>query len=133
ADEFFKSVDFGSTWTQISNSGVKLTSGGAAPQTSILSINVDPRDPLRWYDATDHNFNPSSCPLTNGGLCGLFKSTDGGATFTGLSIPSNYVSSVSFSATAGTVYATGDVAGLGPTVMRTTDDGNTWTPPKNGL
>src|ERR1019366_4601870 len=38
-----------------------------------------------------------------------------------------------FGATPGTVYATGDVAGLGGTVMRTTDDGNTWTPLKNGL
>jgi len=131
--EFFKSVDFGGTWTQISNSGVTLTSGGVAPQTIIRGIYVDPRDPLTWYDGTEHTFNPASCPVTNGGLCGLFKSTDGGATFTGLSIPSNFVSSVSFGASSGTVYAAADVTGLGGTVMRTTDGGGTWTPLKNGL
>jgi uncharacterized protein (TIGR03437 family) len=132
-DEFFGSVDFGSSWTQISKPGITLTSDGVVPQTTILGIHLDPKNPHTWYDATDHSSFPNTCPLTNGGLCGLFKSTDGGATFTGLSIPINYVSSVSFGASIGTVYATGDVAGLGSTVMRTSDGGSTWTPLKNGL
>jgi len=128
-EDFFKSVDFGSTWTLVSSG----KTNGISPQTSILGIRVDPRDPLTWHFMTDHSSFPQTCPLTNGGLCGLFKSTDGGATFTGLSIPSNYVSSVSFGAPTGTAYATADVAGLGGTVMKTTDSGATWTPLKNGL
>lgn len=132
--EFFKSTDFGQTWTQISKSGVILTSSGTvAPQTTILDIHQDPRNPQIWYYATDHSSFPQTCPLTNGGLCGLFKSTNGGATFTGLSLPSGYVSSVSVGAPSGTVYATADVGGLGGTVMKTTDGGDTWTPIKNGL
>ena len=129
--EFFKSTDFGQTWTQISKS-CQLTNG-IAPQTSILGIRVDPKNPQTWYYATDHSSFPQTCPLTNGGLCGLFKSTNGGATFTGLSLPSGYVSSVSIGAPSGTVYATADVGGLGGTVMKTTDGGDTWTPIKNGL
>jgi len=128
-NDFFKSVDFGSNWTLISS----FKTNGIAPQTSVLGIRVDPKDPLTWYFPTDHSSFPQTCPLTNGGLCGLFKSTDGAATFTGLSIPSNYVSSVSFGAPSGTAYATADVGGLGGTVMKTTDGGNTWTPIKNGL
>ncbi len=132
-DEFFKSTDFGTTWTKVSGPGVTDTSGTVVPQTIILNIHVDPRNALTWYFGTDHGSFPATCPLTNGGLCGLFKSTDGAATFTGLNIPVNYVSSVSFGAVSETVYATGDVAGLGPTVMRTTNGGSTWTPLKNGL
>jgi uncharacterized protein (TIGR03437 family) len=131
--EFFKSTDFGQTWTQISKSGVTLTSGGVAPQTSILDIHQDPRNPQTWYYATDHSSFPETCPLKNGGLCGLFKSTNDGASFTGLSLPSGYVSSVSIGAPSGTVYATAEVGGLGGTVMKTTDGGDTWTPIKNGL
>jgi hypothetical protein len=124
--EFFESTDFGTKWTQI-------LPGFTVPQTSILDINVDPRDPLVWFIATEHPVSPQTCPVTNGGLCGLFESLDGGATSAGLSIPSNYVSSISFGATPGTVYAAADVAGLGGTVMRTIDGGSTWTPLKNGL
>ena len=132
-DEFFKSTDFGGSWTKIGGPSITQTSGGVVPQTTILNIKVDPRNPLIWYFGTDHNAFPETCPLTNGGLCGLFKSTDGGATFTGLSIPINYVSSVSFGAVSSTVYATGNVAGLGPTLMRSTDSGGTWTALVNGL
>ncbi|MGH7868386.1 MAG: WD40/YVTN/BNR-like repeat-containing protein, partial [Candidatus Dormibacteraceae bacterium] len=132
-NEFVKSTDFGGSWTKLGGPGLTLTSGGLVPQTSTLNIKVDPRNPLIWYFGTDHNAFPATCPLTNGGLCGLFKSTDGGATFTGLNIPINYVSSVSFGVVSSTVYATGQVAGLGPTVMRSTDSGNTWTPLVDGL
>src|SRR6185312_9333737 len=118
---------------KIGGPSITQTSGVVVRQTTILNIKVDPRNPLIWYFGTDHSSFPDTCPLTNGGLCGLFKSTDGGATFTGLSIPINYVSSVSFGAVSSTVYATGNVAGLGPTLMRSTDSGSTWTALVNGL
>jgi uncharacterized protein (TIGR03437 family) len=130
--EFFKSTDFGATWTKISGPGVILSSG-AVGQTSILNINVDPRNSQVWFFGTDHSSFPQTCPVTNGGLCGLFKSVNGGAVFTGSSIPVNYVSSVSFGADANTVWATGTVTGLGPTVLRSTNAGDTWTPVKNNL
>jgi uncharacterized protein (TIGR03437 family) len=129
---FFKSLDFGQTWTTVAV-GLTTTSGAAVGQTSILGIYPDPWNSQTWYYGTDHRNFPQSCPLTNGGLCGLFKSTNGGVSFTGLNIPSDYVSSVSFGGASGTVYATGEVTGLGGTVFKTTDGGNTWTPIKNGL
>ena len=63
----------------------------------------------------------------------LFKSTDGAVTFTELNIPSNSVTSVSVGAVSTTVYATGGVAGLGGTVLKSTDGGDTWTALQNGL
>ena len=48
-NEFFKSVDFGNTWTQIAGPGLKSSTTGAAfQQNSILSIHVDPLNPLTW-------------------------------------------------------------------------------------
>jgi photosystem II stability/assembly factor-like uncharacterized protein len=123
--EYFKSIDFGETW-------VLISSGVGAPATSVLGTYIDPRNPLTWYAGADHS-TVSACPLTNGGMCGLFKSTNSGSTWTGLSIPSAYVSSISFGANSGTVYATAEVSGLGGAVMKTTDGGNTWTPLKTGL
>ena len=107
---FFKSTDFGSTWTQIAQESARRPSY------------VDPHNSLIWYDVT-------------GGSVGsaLFKSTDGASSFTQLYIPSDDVSSVSVGAVSSTVYAAGDVAGLGGTVLKSTDGGDTWTALQNGL
>jgi uncharacterized protein (TIGR03437 family) len=122
---FYKSIDFGGTWTTVS--------AASFSSSSVLGIHQDPKNSQTWYFRADHSVFPATCTATNGGQCGLFKSTDGGATFNAVSIPSNYVSSVSFGASIGTVYAAGDVGGLGPTLQRTSDGGATWTPLKNGL
>jgi uncharacterized protein (TIGR03437 family) len=105
--DFFKSKDFGSTWTEVD------TDQKAFKKPTY----VDPHNPLIWYSVND----------------GLFKSTDGASTFTTLAIPSTSVTSVAVGAVSATVYATGDVAGLGATVLKSTDGGDTWTPLKNGL
>jgi uncharacterized protein (TIGR03437 family) len=131
-NEFFKSTDFGENWTKVANQ-ITLTNGTIVPGTLNLSIHQDPLHPQVWYNATDHSSFPETCPVTNGGMCGLFKSTDGGATFAGLSLPSGYVSAVAIGAPSGTVYATADVGGLGGTVMKTTNGGDTWTAIKTGL
>jgi uncharacterized protein (TIGR03437 family) len=131
-DEFYKSTDFGETWTFVS-SQITLTDGTRVPQTLVRGIYQDPLDPKVWYNATDHGGLPATCPLTNGGICGIFRSTDGGATFTGLSLPSTAVTGLGISAPPGTVYAAAEVSGLGGAVMKTTDAGTTWTPIKNGL
>jgi uncharacterized protein (TIGR03437 family) len=109
-NDFFKSTDFGSTWKQIDK------------QPGKLPTYVDPHNPSIWYDVTGGRVNSA-----------LFKSTDGAATFTQLNIPSDSVDSVSVGAVSGTVYAVGDVAGLGETVLKSTDGGANWTALKNGL
>jgi len=63
----------------------------------------------------------------------LFKSTNGASSFTQVNIPSDEVTSVSVGSVSSTLYATGDVAGLGGTVLKSTDGGDTWTALKNGL
>jgi uncharacterized protein (TIGR03437 family) len=107
---FFKSTDFGSTWTEVTQNA------GRRPSY------VDPHNHLIWYDVT-------------GGSVGsqLFKSTDGASTFTQVNIPSDEVTSVSVGAVSSTLYATGDVAGLGGTVLKSTDGGDNWTALQNGL
>ena len=57
--EFFKSTDFGQTWTKVSNL-ITLTNGSIAPQTTILGIYQDPRNPQVWYHATDHSSFPQT-------------------------------------------------------------------------
>jgi uncharacterized protein (TIGR03437 family) len=107
---FFKSSDFGSTWTQIVQKVPRRPSY------------VDPHNHLIWYDVSGGSVSSA-----------LFKSTDGTSTFTQLNIPSDEVTSVSVGAVSSTVYATGDVSGLGGTVLKSTDGGDTWTALKNGL
>ena len=106
----FKSTDFGSTWTEIAQKMPKRPSY------------VDPHNNMIWYDVTGGSVDSA-----------LFKSTDGASTFTQINIPSDEVTSVSVGAVSSTVYATGDVAGLGGTVLKSTDGGDTWTALQNGL
>ena len=107
---FFKSTDFGSTWTEI------------AQKVARRPSYVDPHNHSIWYDVTGGSVDSA-----------LFKSTDGASTFTQVNIPSDEVTSVSVGAVSSTVYAAGDVVGLGGTVLKSTDGGDTWTALKNGL
>jgi uncharacterized protein (TIGR03437 family) len=107
---FFKSQDFGSTWTQLHPEGFKEPSY------------IDPHNHLTWYDVTGGSVASQ-----------LWKSTDGASTFTQLNVPSDEVTSVSVGAVSSTVYATGDVAGLGGTVLKSSDGGGTWTALQNGI
>ena len=109
-NHFFQSTDFGSSWTEIVQKAFKKPSY------------VDPHNHLTWYDVT-------------GGSVGsqLWKSTDGASNFSQLTIPSDDVTSVSVGAVSSTVYATGDVAGLGGTVLKSTDGGDSWTALQNGI
>ena len=109
-NHFFKSTDFGGAWTEIVQKSFKAPSY------------VDPHNHLIWYDVTGGSVASA-----------LFKSTDGAATFSQVNIPSDEVTSVSVGAVSDTVYVAGDVAGLGGTVLKSTDGGATWTALKNGM
>ena len=107
---FFKSTDFGSTWTEIAQNVRRRPSY------------VDPHNHLIWYD------------VTGGRVASvLLKSTDGASNFTQLNVPTDNVDSVSVGAISSTVYVAGDVSGLGETVLKSTDGGDTWTALQNGL
>ncbi|HEX5229258.1 MAG TPA: IPT/TIG domain-containing protein, partial [Bryobacteraceae bacterium] len=121
--ELFKSTDYGETWTFISK----------VPQTDARAIEQDPRHSKTWYMGTDYSSKPGSCPSPNGGLCGMFKSTDGALTFTALDIPTTFAKSVGIGFPDGTLYAAGQVTGLGAVVLKTTDGGGSWTPIATGL
>jgi uncharacterized protein (TIGR03437 family) len=108
--QFFKSVDFGSTWTEIVQQHFKEPSY------------VDPHNPLIWYDVTGGSVDSA-----------LYKSTDGASSFTQLNIPSDNVDSVSVGAVSSTVYVAGDVSGLGESLLKSTDGGATWKALQNGL
>ena len=107
---FFTSQDFGNTWTELHPQGFKEPSY------------IDPHNHLIWYDVTGGSVDSE-----------LWKSTDGASTFTQLNIPSDEVTSVSVGAVSSTLYATGDVQGLGGTVLKSTDGGASWTALQNGM
>ncbi|HEX5229852.1 MAG TPA: IPT/TIG domain-containing protein [Bryobacteraceae bacterium] len=107
---FFRSKDFGSTWTE------------ATPQGHKEPSYIDPHNHSIWYDVTGGSVDSQ-----------LLKSTDGAASFTQLNIPSDEVTSVSVGANSNTLYVTGDVAGLNGTVLKSTDGGVSWKALQNGL
>jgi uncharacterized protein (TIGR03437 family) len=109
-NHFFKSADFGSTWTEI------------VQKTFRAPSYVDPHNHSTWYAVTGGSVNSA-----------LFKSTDSAVTFTQVNIPSDEVTSVSVGAVSNTVYAAGDVAGLGGTVLKSNDGGTGWTALQNGM
>jgi uncharacterized protein (TIGR03437 family) len=109
-NHFFKSTDFGGTWTEIVQKSFK------APTL------VDPHNHSTWYAVTGGSVNSE-----------LFKSTDSAATFTQVNIPSDEVTSVSVGAVSNTLYAAGDVAGLGGAVLKSNNGGDSWTALQNGM
>jgi len=99
-------TDAGATW-QPSNEGYL--------SREVRGINVDPTDPLRVYAGSFY-------------AAGLFKSVDGGATWT--NVLTNPAWSVTFvDAASDIVYATSKTAG----VFKSTDRGNTWFAINNGI
>jgi len=93
----YKSTDGGNTWTHLSSTVTDLTTPGNGTYTgdafagrSISSIVVDPADPNALYVGSTRGVRgvssvtggATSNPPTPRPPFGLFKSTDGGATFT---------------------------------------------------
>lgn len=114
----FKSTDFGNTWSQIAS---HKTTGAA-----ISQIFINPSNSQNIFAIS----YAATCGVPpNGAVCGLLKTSNGGATWAQLSgLASNEVYSVSFDTSSGAIYAGAVVTGLGVTAVKSTDGGNTWTP-----
>jgi uncharacterized protein (TIGR03437 family) len=112
-----KSTDFGSTWTT-----VKLPFGSP----TLGGIFVDPANSQRLY--VTHVFGNGCMNQNRVAIdCGIFKSVDAGQTWAAVPIPGS-VRFVDFDRTNGDIYAGADETGVGSTVLKSSDQGNTWTP-----
>jgi uncharacterized protein (TIGR03437 family) len=118
ADYVFKSLDFGTTWSQIAS---QKTTGNAA----ISKLYIDPAHSQILYGVS----SPSNCGPPNGFVCGLLKSSDSGKSWAQLSgLASNSITSVAIDPSSGAIYAAGEVTGIGLAALKSTDGGGTWTP-----
>lgn len=110
----WKSTDGGTAWSPITDNFPRLSSG---------SVAIDPNNPLTLYYGTGElNFNIDGYPGA-----GIFKSTDGGASWTQLTLPSSggiyYTSKIVVAPTnSNTVYLAGYFD-----IYKSTDAGQTWT------
>lgn len=107
-----KSADFGSTWAVVSS---------AAGFGSRIFIN--PKNSLEMYGSSLSNIG---CTDPNGGMCGIYKSTDGGQSWTELNIPEGIVQSVAFDITPNLLYAAAYDGLEDANVYRSPDGGGTW-------
>ncbi len=107
-----KSMDFGNTWTLLT-----ATAGFGN------RIFINPKNSLEIYGTSLANIG---CTDPNGGLCGIYKSTDGAQTWTELNIPESVVQSVAIDITPGLLYAAAYDGLEDANVYRSADGGNTW-------
>lgn len=124
----FKSTDAGATWTA-SDAGM-----WAFDRAHVWSLAFDPQDPSSVYAGI-----ADAGELTGGGNGAIYKSTDGGATWTKLTgtVPTGQIADLAV-ASDGTVYAASTphyhtlASGMGAKqggVYRSADGGSTWTRP----
>jgi photosystem II stability/assembly factor-like uncharacterized protein len=130
-DGMYKSTDGGKTWTHL----------GLRETQMIADVAIDPANPDRIFVAAlGHPYGPNP-------ERGIFRSTDGGKTFTKVLYKDEYTSgnNVLIDPTdPNTVYATlwtqqesfresGAFGGSGGGVYKSTDGGDTWKPINEGL
>ncbi len=110
----WKSTDGGTSWIPLTDNLPRLSSG---------SVAIDPNNPgTLYYGTGELNFNIDGYPGS-----GMFKSTDGGASWTQMSLPSGgglyYTGKIVVARTnSNVVYAAGYYD-----VYKSTDAGQTWT------
>lgn len=71
----FKTTDGGATWTNVLSAG---------DYTGVTDVVIDPRDPQTLYAATWQHHRTVAAVIDGGPESGIFKTTDGGATWTEL-------------------------------------------------
>ena len=109
---FFKSTDFGSTWSLVSS-----TAGFGN------RIFINPKNSLEMYGTSLSNIG---CTAPNGGMCGIYKSTDGGQNWTELNIPEGVVQNIGIDLTPGLLYAVAYDGLEDANVFISADGGITW-------
>ena len=126
--KIYKSTDFGNTWTKLS----PVATGYYTP--SMGNVIVDPKNSSTLYVGDSYPFVNGSCgpTPTSEQDCGLFKSTDGGQSWTNVAPPGVYTQ-VAFDSQNGNLYVGGQVSGVGGAVVTSTDGGNTWNPVNNRI
>lgn len=116
------SSDYGRTWSIL---GQSLNFSGR--------IFVDPRNSQTLYGTNIGSSVGLVCDANNGGKCGLYKSTDGGKTWSVTSMPRALVQSVVVDGAANLIYAwadagAGDVTSGAPGgLYKSPDGGVTWS------
>src|SRR4051794_20904627 len=130
-DGMYKSTDAGKTWTHL----------GLRDSQMIANIEVDPKNPNRLFVAVlGHPYGPNP-------ERGIFRSTDGGATFQKVLFKDDYVSANDVRldpANPNTVYAAlwqqqqgfyenGSFGGTDGGIYKSTDGGTTWKQLTGGL
>jgi uncharacterized protein (TIGR03437 family) len=108
----FKSTDFGNTWTLLT-----ATAGFGG------RMFVSPKNSLEMYGSSLSNIG---CTDPNGGLCGIYKSTDGGQSWAALNIPAGVVQDIAIDITPGLLYAAAYDGLEDANVYKSADGGNTW-------
>ncbi len=117
----FRSTDGGNNW-------VSRNAGLGSQQVAALAISPVGSHTL-WASV-----NNAVTPSTGGSLPGIFKSNDGGATWTATIIPpDNFLSSAPTKIVADPVNPNGIYALGIAGVYRTTDGGTTWFTSRNGV
>jgi photosystem II stability/assembly factor-like uncharacterized protein len=130
-DGMYKSTDAGKTWTHL----------GLRDSQMIANIEIDPRNPDRLFVAVlGHPYGPNP-------ERGVFRSTDGGATFQKVLFKDDYTSANDVRLDprdSNTVYAAlwqqqqgfyenGAFGGTSGGIFKSTDGGSTWKPLTTGL
>lgn len=130
----FKSTDFGATWTVLST-GVDTpeASAGQAAFPGLNRVDVDPSVSTTLFASASAEIKNLNCKGTPaGGLCGLYRSIDNGATWVQMGLQSYRADSVSIDPVSGAIYA-GAMLNTSGAVFKSTDGGTIFTPLKSGV
>jgi uncharacterized protein (TIGR03437 family) len=128
----FKTADYGETWTilvsGLDTPGIQLNLGAPV----IGGVEIDPRNSQVLYART-RVLGVPCMNSTPGNQCGLYRSSDGGQTWSALALPSKYSYSLAIDPGSGSLYVGTEPGGLGPSILKSVDGGATWAPIKNGF